>query len=211
MKLTIFGATGGTGEQVVRQACTGGHDVTAVVRDPTRLAFEAPSLQVLAADVMDPDAIAPALEGRDAVISAIGSREARSPTTVCTDSARSIIEAMRQNSVRRLVVVSNSGMHIDSQDGAFVRAVIKPVLGRVLRHAYADMRHMEELVQATDLDWTIVRPPRLINAPATGNYRTAINQNVPRASVITRADLAAHILHTLTDPTTVRATTSVAR
>ena len=211
MRITVFGATGGTGAQVVRQACAAGHDVTAVVRDPARLSFQAPALQVVQADVMDPAAIAPAVAGRDAVVSAIGSRQGRSPTTVCADSARAIIAAMGQQGTRRLVVVSNSGMHTDDQDGAFVRTVVKPLLGRVLKHAYADMRRMEELVRASDLDWTIVRPPRLTNAAPTNTYRTAVNKNIPGGSVIARADLAAQILRCLTDPTTIRAAVSVAR
>jgi putative NADH-flavin reductase len=211
MKITVFGATGGTGEQVVRQACAAGHDVTAVVRDPARLSFQAPALQVVRVDVMDPAAIGPTVAGRDAVVSAIGSRQGRSPTTVCADSARAIIAAMSRQGTRRLVVVSNSGMHTDDQDGVVVRTVVKPLLGRVLKYAYADMQRMEELVRAADLDWTIVRPPRLTNAAPTNTYRTAVNKNIPGGSVISRADLAAHILHCLTDPTTIRAAVSVAR
>ncbi|MCY1140874.1 SDR family oxidoreductase [Actinoplanes sp. Pm04-4] len=211
MKLTVFGATGGTGIQVVRQACAAGHDVTAVVRDPARLSLKSPTLQVVQADVMDPAAIAAAVSGRDAVVSAIGPREGRAPTSVCADSARAIIAAMQQQGTTRLVVVSNSGMHVDDQDGAFVRAVVKPLLGRYLKHAYADMRRMEELVEASALDWTIMRPPRLTNAAATGSYRTARNKNVRGGSVIARADLAAGILAALTDDGTVRAAVSIAR
>ncbi|WP_250035002.1 NAD(P)-dependent oxidoreductase [Paractinoplanes maris] len=210
MRLTVFGASGGTGTQVVRQACAGGHEVTAVVRDPARLTFEAPELRIVQADVRDPAVLGPAVAGRDAVISAIGPR-GRGPTTVCADSARAIVAAMQQQGIRRLAVVSNSGMHIDDQDGWFVRSAVKPLVGRVFRHAYADMGRMEEVVRATDLDWTIVCPPRLTDAGHTGRYRTAINQNVAGGRLIPRADLAEELLRCLTEDRTVRASVSVAR
>ena len=92
MKLTIFGATGATGTSLTGQALAAGHEVTAIVRNPARLAVPAHRrLRIVTASVMDPASIAPALEGADAVISAIGPR-GTGPTTVIRDSARSIIQ-----------------------------------------------------------------------------------------------------------------------
>jgi putative NADH-flavin reductase len=115
MKLTIFGATGGTGRCLTEQAIAAGHEVTVVVRDPARLAVRGPAaapdrggrLHVVTADVMDPAAIIPAVAGADAVLSALGPRGS-GPTTVSQDSARSIISAMQKSGVRRLVTVSGS-------------------------------------------------------------------------------------------------------
>ena len=76
MKLTVFGATGGTGLQVIEQGLAAGHEIRAVVRDATRLP-DRPGLEVVVADVMDPAAIEEAVTGRDAIISAIGSRAGR--------------------------------------------------------------------------------------------------------------------------------------
>lgn len=209
MKLTVLGATGGTGLQVLRQACTAGHDVVAVVRDPSRLPAGLPGLTAVTADVTDPDALGEAVSGRDAVISALGPR-GRGPATICTDGAAAASTAMRRHGVRRLIVVSNSGMHVDDRDGPFTRRVVKPILGRVLAAAYADMQRMEDLVSATDLDWTIVRPPMLTDGKHTGRYRTELGHNIPGGNRISRADLADRILGCLTDPGAVRATVSVA-
>ena len=72
MKLTIFGATGGTGTCLTTQALAAGHSVTAVVRDPARLAVPAhPRLEVVTADVLDPASICPAVDGADAVLTAV--------------------------------------------------------------------------------------------------------------------------------------------
>jgi putative NADH-flavin reductase len=169
------------------------------------------NLTVQRADVMDPAAIGAAIAGRDAVLSVVGSREGRAPTTVCADSASAIIAAMREHGTSRLVVVSNSGMHVDEADGPMTRRVVKPMLARLLRHGFADMRRMEELVIASGLDWTIVRPPMLTNGKRTDRYRTAVNLNVRGGNRVSRADLADQLLRCLYDGNTVRATVAVAK
>jgi putative NADH-flavin reductase len=211
MRLTIFGATGGTGTQLLTQALDGGHDVTAVVRDKTRLAVtEHERLRVVVADVRDPAAIAPAVEGADAVLSALGPRGS-GPSTICRDGARSIALAMSKTGVRRLLWVSASGLIADAGDGPIIRYVVKPIiLERLIRHGFADMRAGEEEVRAGDLDWTIVRPPQLIDKDATGHYRTATDINLRGGRKISRADLAACMLGLLTDEKSVRHHVSIA-
>jgi putative NADH-flavin reductase len=208
MKIALFGATGGTGRQIIRQACDAGHEVTAVVRDPARLTESHPHLTALQADVIDPGAIGPAINGRDAVVSALGSRDGRVPTTICTDSATSIIQAMHTEGVRRLVVVSAGTLTTDG-DGPLTRLVLKPMLGNLLKHTIADKRRMEEVVRASCLEWTIVRPPMLTNGPRTGAYRSAIDRNVRGGMRASRADLAHCILHCLADHEPINAAISI--
>jgi putative NADH-flavin reductase len=193
MKLTVFGATGGTGLQVVEQGLAAGHEVRAVVRDTTRLAPERPGLDVVVADVMDPATIVEAVTGSDAVISTIGTRSGRAPTTVCADSSRSIVEAMRSAGTRRLVVVSGTGP-FDEGEGPGMRYVIKPIGRLFLKNVFADFVAMEEIVRASGLDWTIVRPSRLTDKPLTGHYRTRRDLNLRRNFTVSRADVAHLIL-----------------
>lgn len=206
MRLTVFGATGGTGTQLVRQALAAGQDVTAVVREPARL--DVPShdrLEVTPADVLDPGSIVATVTGGDAVVSALGSHAGRAPTSVCQDGTHSIMEAMGKAGVRRLVVVSNSGMIADKGDGLGTRRLAKPVLQRILRDPYVDMARMDDDVRGSDLDWTIVRPPMLTNGRHTGRYRTSVGRNVRGGRTIARANLADGILRLLDDPRAVRA------
>src|SRR5882724_2106297 len=108
MRLTIFGATGGTGKHLVNQGLAAGHKVTAVVRDPSRLTLPSQDrLHVLTADVMDPAAVVPAVEDADAVVSALGPRRGES-RSVSADSARSIVQAMEKSGASRLITVSGS-------------------------------------------------------------------------------------------------------
>jgi putative NADH-flavin reductase len=204
MKLTIFGATGGTGSCLAEQALAAGHQVTAVVRDPGRLQVPAsPLLHAVKADVLDPDSIAPLLAGADAVLTAIGPR-GTGPTTISHDSVASIITAMQKAGSRRLIMVSGS-IVADEGESPYMRYLIKPVVrDTFLRHVCADMRNAEDSVRASDLDWTIMRPPGLNNKPPKGKYRTAIDSNLPHGFTVSRADLAACMLALIDDSATVR-------
>ena len=202
MRLTVFGATGRTGVQIVRQAAGAGHEVTAVVRDRSRLPLDPGTrVEVVEADVMDPVAIEEAVKGRDAVINAIGARDLRHPTSVCADSARSAIAAIRATGEDvRLVTASNSAMAPGEGDDPFTRYVVKPViLSRLLQHMIDDMRRAEGLVRASGLPWTIVRAGRLTDRPGKGAYRKAVDRNVLGGFQITRADFATAMLDAATD------------
>ncbi len=117
---------------------------------------------------------------------------------------------MRKAGARRLAVVSNSGMVIDGEDGPITRLVVKPILQKVLTHPYADAELMEDEVRTSDLDWTIMRPPKLTDGAYTGRYRTAVDRNVRGGTRVSRADLADGIVSLLDDPSSFRTTTSIA-
>jgi putative NADH-flavin reductase len=209
VKLTIFGASGATGTSLVQQALAAGHEVTAVVRDPARLAISAHQrLEVVTADVLDPAAISPAVDGADAAISAVGPGTGAS--TLRQDSTRSIIQAMQKTGTRRLLIVSGS-IVADEGDSPFMRYLLKPLVRRTfLRHVCADMRRAEDEIHASNLDWTIMRPPSLTGKAARGTYRTATDRNLPHGFSISRADLAACMLTLPDDPASVHRHVAIA-
>ncbi|WP_433468573.1 NAD(P)-dependent oxidoreductase [Spirillospora sp. CA-128828] len=211
MRITIFGATGGTGMHAVRRALDAGHEVTAVVRDPAGLPAELRACaDVVQADVMDPAAIEEAVKGRDAVVTAIGTRDGGRPTSVCADSTRGIVAAMAAAGTERFVLTSASGLHAGPGDDPLTRFVAKPLLGRFLKHAFADMRAAEALTRDSGLAWTIVRPPRLTNGPGNGRYRKAADRNVFGGVSIARTDLATALLDVAGDPSSIGHVVSVA-
>jgi len=201
MRITVFGASGASGQQLVEQALAAGHRVTAVVRDPAKLPARVPSggLDVVRADVMDPDAIAPAVAGSDVVISALGPRP-KATEPVCAPGAESIVAAMRASGARRLVVIAASGYIDDPADGFLTGSIAKPIVRRLLRRPFADMAHADEIVSGSGLDWTIMRPPRLTNGKRK-TYRTVVDRTV--GSTLSRADLAAATLAAAGDPATI--------
>src|SRR6184192_2219843 len=183
MRLTIFAATGGTGRQVLDQAIAAGHDVTAVVRNPRKLGRE---VRVVKADLSapDPGVLESAVRGADAVISALGA-VSRSDVGVAWQGTRAIVQAMKATGVRRIVVVSaapistvaspgrpNPPRH-NPGDGFFMRHVAAPLAKAAFRRHYEDLALMEDLLRDSDLDWTVTRPPRLLDGRLTADYRTA--------------------------------------
>lgn len=205
MKITVFGATGGVGREVVRQALDAGHEVTAVVRDPSRLPVPAHERLHVATvtDVTDVEAVLPVVSGRDAVVSALGAannKQARAKP-IAGPALSAITSAMDRAGVRPLSAVSAAPVGpLPEGAGIFTRAVVFPLLRRLLRDVYADLADMEAAMAASGTRWTAVRPPMLQNKPRTGTYRRAIDANVPGGRVIPRADVADALLATLTDP-----------
>src|ERR1700760_3674780 len=171
MRVTVFGATGRIGTEVVRRALAAGQEVVAVVRDPARLAVPAGSgLGVVTADVMDPAQIGPAVKGSDAVVSALGPRKG-GPPAVLTDGVRSILTAMADTGVRRLVAVSASGAFIEPTDPFVTRGIAKPLLQRILREPRAPPGRREGETGPSAPDGPLIPPPQLTNRPARGRYR----------------------------------------
>jgi putative NADH-flavin reductase len=142
-------------------------------------------------------------------MSALGPRGS-GRTTISQDSTRGIIEAMQKTGARRLLTVSGSVV-TDAGEGPVMCYLLKPLARHTfLRHVCADMRAAEVEIHASDLDWTIFRPPQLTGKPAADTYRTAIDRNLPRGYTISRADLAACMLALLDDPAAVHRHVSIA-
>ncbi len=198
MKLLIFGANGPTGRFLTAQALAAGHTVTAFTRHADAFPASPERFRVVRGDALDPAAVVHAVAGQDAVLSTIGTRYSRKPITLYSDSATNIIKAMRANGVRRLVCVSSSvtdpeARTKDTGGGVIFEKVLKPFFTNVIgKSMYADLLRMEQLVMATDLDWTIVRPSGLFESPTVTEYRVA--ENFLRERFTSRADLAACLL-----------------
>lgn len=219
-KLTIFAATGGIGREIVAQAGSAGHDVTAVVRNSGKLSA---TVRSVIADLAtaDPVALEPAIAGADAVLSALGARSS-SDAGVAWRGTRAMVEAMKAVKVRRIVVVSAAPIGTvpspgrpsppihDPGDGFFMRNLLGPLTKFALREHYADLALMEEILRESGLDWTIVRPPRLTDKPLTGIYRMAYGKNLRRGLFISRANVAHLMLRVLDQPESIKQTIGIA-
>ncbi|MFJ8800656.1 NAD(P)-dependent oxidoreductase [Streptomyces sp. NPDC102487] len=203
MKLTVLGATGGIGQEIVRQALGSGHQVTAVVRDPARLTVIGAGLEVFRTDLTDPEALRPAVAGRDAVLSGLGARR-RKDAGVASRLTRTVLGAMEAEQTRRLLVVSASPVGPAAAEDGFVDRAMRGMISSLLKDVYADLREMEAALAASATDWTTVRPPRLQDKPVTGSYRTAVGGFPARGRFIGRADVAHAMLAMTDDPATVK-------
>ncbi|WP_030164271.1 NAD(P)-dependent oxidoreductase [Streptomyces sp. NRRL S-813] len=210
MRIAVFGAGGPTGRELLTQALDNGHEVTAVTRRP-KLVPAREGLVVADADALDARAVDAVVAGQDAVLSALGVPPGKGPVTLYSDSAAHMTAAMERHGVKRLMVVSSSVLDPGWRpSGAFFfNNVLDPYVNRVIaRAAHEDMRRMEDVVRAHDLDWTIVRPSGLFDHPGPTPYLLA--ENSADGVFTARSDLAASMLAQLADDRFVRRAMGVA-
>ena len=196
-RVVVLGGAGRTGRLLVAEALREGRHVTALVRSPASSGLPVrEGLDVVAGDARRSDDIARALEPGDAVVCAVGP-SGRDSHGLYGDTARAMVAAAETVGVRRLVAITSSGVRADDPHHPWwYRAFLVPLM----RATYRDMADLEAVVAASDLDWTVVRPGRLTDAPATGDYRVGDGENPRAGTAIPRQDLARFVVATLDDP-----------
>jgi uncharacterized protein YbjT (DUF2867 family) len=211
MRIIVFGANGPTGRLLTGQALAAGHDVVAVTRRPEEFPIEHDRLTVFGGDVHQPDSVDTAVAGADAVLSTLGVPYSKEPITTYSDGVGNIAAAMHHQGVRRLAVVSSSAVDPKpySDAGFLFNRVLQPYIARIMgKTLYDDMRRMEALLQASDLDWTIVRSGGLYELPDVTDY-TMVEGHVD-SRYTARIDLAASLLRLADDDLFVRKIVGVA-
>jgi putative NADH-flavin reductase len=162
VRLFLIGATGRLGGHVLAEALARGHAVTALVRDPARLAIAHPHLRVVAGDVRDAADMAAALGGHDAVVSALGTRRGQASPDVLSEGMAAIASAMAAQGLRRVVAVASAG--ILQADAVSLRRD-RPGYPEAFRRSSAAHLAAYEILRASGLDWTIMAPPELVEGP----------------------------------------------
>ena len=206
--VTVFGGTGPTGQLIVNDALQRGYRVTVLARSPDKLATRHERLTIVKGDVFDASAVASVVEGRDAVVSSLGVPYTFKPVTIYSSSATSIIAAMRAAGIRRFVTITSGGTYPgrDPENPFFFERILKPLFHTL----YDDMWEMERLVELSELDWMVLRPARLTNAPQSGGVRLAPRKySVRGLSTTTRRDLARAALDALDSSDLVRVAAAV--
>ena len=219
MRLVIFGSTGGTGRRLVERAIAEGHEVTAFVRDPSKMTARHRRLKIVVGDAIDPGPVREAVAGNEAVISVLGSREPSNPlhprrpgdpNGVASAGSANIVAAMKEYGLRRFVCQTAWGVGESRQNpgfagGFFMKVLVPPLL----RDEYADKEAQEKIVRESDLEWTIVRPMILTNGPWTNDYRAGEDLKPGRRPYISRADAADFLIRQLTEDTFVHNTPAI--
>ncbi|WP_082763535.1 NAD(P)-dependent oxidoreductase [Frondihabitans sp. PAMC 28766] len=182
MRVLVLGATGKTGRLVLERAIAAGHEVTALVREPTKLGT-LQGVRSLTGDATSAIDIAAAVDGQDAVLNALGSRDLRHPVEAASTSV--LLPAAAKAGVTRLIVCSAFGVG-ESRDGA--NAFQRVFFSSVLRRVYAAKEAADAVVRSSAFDWTLVYPTRLENTPATG--RVLAVESFSGVGRVSRADVA---------------------
>jgi len=205
MKVLVFGATGGTGQEIVQQSLENGYMVTAFVRDPNQIIIEHENLNLVQGDVFDAKSVANAIQDQDGVFCVLGTGSDLSFSEVRTVGTKNIIDGMQMYGVKRLVAVTFMGAG-DSWNR--VPGILKVLMRTLLKNRLADHESQEAVIRESDMDWTIVRPSRLTDQKYSGRY--LFGEDISGKSLsICRADVADYSLKALTDNTLVKKTISV--
>tara|TARA_R110002072_G_scaffold302988_1_gene490738 strand:+ start:184 stop:942 length:759 start_codon:yes stop_codon:yes gene_type:complete len=186
--ILIIGGTSGVGLETVRFALKRGHKVTALSRNPDRVTLSDSLLTIKKGDILDPQSIALAIEGHDAVIISVGIPPTRNEITLFSEGSKNVLAAMKGTDTSRIILVSGIGAG-DSRGhgGFFYDNVLQPLL---LKTIYEDKDYAEEIVSESNTRWTIVRPGFLSDHQATMNYRVVEDISGITSGSISRSDVA---------------------
>jgi uncharacterized protein YbjT (DUF2867 family) len=217
MKIVVFGATGSTGRLVVDQALRAGHEVTAVVRRPDQVAPRL-RLVVRAGDVLDAASLHESCSGADAVMSCIGPRSkfggqlgsGLRPGTVMSVGTAHMVAAAEAAGVRRFVFQSGIGLS-DGEELSPANRWVMRAWRTLFAAAIRDKAEGERLLRASALEWVIVRPVGLSDAPAAGHYLAGPRAPVAPLVPLSLADCAACLLRALSDPAWTRQIVNLGR
>lgn len=205
--MLVIGATGDTGRVLVDRAVSQGVPVNVLVRSEADANSFPASVDVHVGDVRDPSALDRALPGTSVVVSLLGVRRGQPVGTVRSDGTRAIVEAMQRAGVRRLVAVSTVGVGSSTVDMSPPTRWLWPVI--VGRDRLSEAAASEAVVTSSGLDWTLVRPPRLVAGPADRQASVGRSLPIGLRSQISRAALAEVLLDIADDPAMTGATVTV--
>jgi putative NADH-flavin reductase len=196
MKLAIFGATGTVGSELLTQALDAGHDVRALVRTPSKIPDQSPGLTVVQGDVRDLAAAEETVDGCDAVLSTLGATD-KHDSDLRRVGIENVLTAMREHDVRRIVAMGGFHLPFPGDPDNPGRRLMVPVIN-LMGIVVEDTTAMAALIRASDLDWTLVRAPRVARRMRPAPARTGTLKLGPWNKV-TRANVSSFMLGCLTD------------
>jgi len=209
MKILVIGSTGGTGRALVEQALAQGHHVTAFVRRPEKVTLRHERLEIVQGNVLDEKSVSAAVQGKDAVLSALGHKQWFIKTSILSEGTRNIIAAMQKHGVKRFVCETALGVgDTRGKLGLYYTLFVIPV---IVFFYFKDKERQERYIQESGLDWVIVRPGQLTNSRKRGAARHGAQVGSWwRTVIISRADVADFMLKQLTEDTYLRKTPGIA-
>ena len=193
MKIIVFGATGGVGQHVVKQALEKGFEVTAFVRTPSKIEIVHDQLHILQGDAFNKEEVAAAIAGHDAVVSCLGSSQGMKKSTELEEMTKNIVSEMQAQHVKRIVYTASAGINKE------IPGVTGKVVMKMLKNALIDHRNAVDYIKAHGLNYTIVRPMGLTNGDLTEKYRESKTSVPDKSKSISRADVAHFIVKALSD------------
>lgn len=211
MKVTIFGATGFSGQAILADSIKQGHEVTILVRDASKIPIKHQNLTIVEGNVLNPQTVASVLHHQEAVIQCLGvsGKGDGKPTTFISDATKIIVDEMQNQKIKRLIAMSNvgAGNSIAFQPWFFTK-IILPYFMKWLKVIIEDKNRMEPIIMNSNLDWTIVRCPNIVDKPAQGRCNATLDGKGLKLS-ITLSDLSKFMVDQLKQTVFIKQAPSV--
>jgi putative NADH-flavin reductase len=199
-KITLFGATGQTGNAFLKQILSSHYEITVLVRTASKLTQKAPNLKVIEGDVLNIADVEKAVAGADIVVSLFG-RVKDSPDLLQTNGTKNIIAAMQKYNVTRIISLSGGALPYPEKDKPkFVDKIFVTIMNLVAKKMLDDAKAHYEVLKNSNVKWMVVRGPRLTNDAKKGTYKIGW-VGVNASTKISREDLAAFIVTQIEDET----------
>ena len=191
--ISLFGGSGQTGFEFLKQALANNYKVKALIRSPEKFSFTHQNLEIHKGDVLNLENVSNNIKDSDIVVSLFGHVK-DSPEWLQTNGTRNIVDGMKTVGIKKIISLSGGGLPFPEKDkpqfiDKLIRTIMKIVVPKILNDAIEHHRVLEN----TDLNWIIVRGPRLINSPKINNYKIGW-VGVNSGTSIGRSDLADFIL-----------------
>jgi putative NADH-flavin reductase len=211
MKVIIFGATGFSGQAILADSIKQGHEVTILVRDASKIPIKHQNLTIVEGNVLNPQTVASVLHHQEAVIQCLGvsGKGDGKPTTFISDATKIIVDEMQNQKIKRLIAMSNvgAGNSIAFQPWFFTK-IILPYFMKWLKVIIEDKNRMEPIIMNSNLDWTIVRCPNIVDKPAKGRCNATLDGKGLKLS-ITLSDLSKFMVDQLKQTSFIKQALSV--
>lgn len=192
-KVIFFGSTGNTGLATVEYALKNGYEVSIFVRDPSKVPPEMKPDMIITGDVLNKDQVIASIEGQDAVVVTLGTRNDLSPTNMMSEGLKNIVEGMVKHGVKRISCCISSFLFWDRSK---VPSSYIPIT--------EDHERMLNVLKSSDREWTAIFPPHISNEPAHGNY--VLKNDEPVGRMISKYDLGEIMVKCLSDDERIRRT-----
>jgi len=203
MKVIIFGATGFSGQAILAEAIKQGHEVTVLVRDSSKVKINHKNLRIVEGNVLDSQKVAFVIQNQEAVIQClgVGGKGDGKPTTFISDATKIIVDEMQKQNIKRLIALSNvgAGNSIAFQPWFFTKIILTYFM-KWLKVIIDDKNRMEPIIMNSNLNWTIVRCPNIVDKPAKGKYNATLDGKGLKLS-ITLDDLSKFMVGQLKETT----------
>lgn len=199
MHIALFGGSGRTGAEFIPRALAAGHTLHILARTPVKVTQSGPGLTVTAGDVLNRDDVARVVEGGDVVVSLLG-QTSGGRKDVQTVGTGHIVTAMQDSGVRRIVSMSGGGLPYEKDEPKFVDKIFRGIMGVFFKPVIKDATDHAAVLRRSDLDWTIVRAPRLVEEADRDDYKVGY-VGTTGGSKISRGDVADFILKVIEEDT----------